>query len=119
MLYLSFRFILFFTSFFGILSMISTDNIQYLYFPIIMLIWVLYTFFREEDEEYKKRNGYYYRTNNSRNRNYSSYDSNLSYYGVYNNFSPQSYKQEYKKIAKKCKRTLKITLVDTHKDEKK
>lgn len=57
MLYSSFRMLLMFPSFLAILNMIATDECEYIFFPIVILIWVIYSFFDEDDREYLRRNG--------------------------------------------------------------
>jgi len=57
MLYSSFRVLLMFPSFLAILNMIATDKYEYIFFPIVILIWVIYSFFDEDDREYLRRNG--------------------------------------------------------------
>lgn len=57
MLYSSFRMLLMFPSFLAILNMIATDKYEYIFFPIVILIWAVYSFFDEDDREYLRRNG--------------------------------------------------------------
>jgi len=57
MLYSSFRILLMFPSFLAILNMIATDKYEYIFFPIVILIWAIYSFFDENDREYLRRNG--------------------------------------------------------------
>ena len=57
MLYSSFRILLMFPSSLAILNMIATDKYEYIFFPIVILIWVIYSFFDENDREYLRRNG--------------------------------------------------------------
>ena len=57
MLYSSFRILLMFPSFLAILNMIATDKYEYIFFPIVILIWAIYSFFDEDDREYLRRNG--------------------------------------------------------------
>lgn len=120
MLYLSFRVIIFFTSFMGIITMIANEEYRYIFFPVITFFWVLYTFFEEEDKEHRRRNGEYYEVN-SYNRKHNSWylpdDDDMMPYGGYNNpyyrtprTSSINRSQEYKNIVKRCKRTLKVSL---------
>ena len=46
-----------FPSFLAILNMIATDKYEYIFFPIVILIWAIYSFFDEDDREYLRRNG--------------------------------------------------------------
>ena len=57
MLYSSFRILLMFPSFLAILNMIATNKYEYIFFPIVILIWAIYSFFDENDREYLRRNG--------------------------------------------------------------
>lgn len=57
MLYSSFRILLMFPSFLAILNMIATEKYEYIFFPIVILIWAIYSFFDENDKEYLRRNG--------------------------------------------------------------
>ena len=57
MLYSSFRILLMFPSFLAILNMIATEKYEYIFFPIVILIWAIYSFFDENDREYLRRNG--------------------------------------------------------------
>ena len=128
MLYLSFRVVIFFTSIIGLLMMIDKGEYTFIFFPIITLFWPLYTFFDAEDTEHKRRNGDFYEIGSSGfNRDsgwlgdivdyelpmYSRYDN--PYYNGYRNH--QDYKsEEYKKIVKRCKRTLKVSIAKDSKN---
>jgi hypothetical protein len=122
MLYISFRFILFFTSVMGIISMVAEDSCTYIFFPVVCLLWVLYTFFRENDEEYKRRNGYYFNTTVPNKRDYWPLDDIPDEHYVYNdNINKKKAEEEliYKNIAKRCKRTFKITIAKQEQDGEK
>ena len=108
MLYLLFRAVMFITSFASILSMIINETCEYIYFPIIMLFWIPYTFLDEESKEYKKSSEHYYKVGSSIKNNYD--DSWLFSSRGYTFNRNQDYKQEYKKIVKRCKRTLKVSI---------
>lgn len=137
MLYLSFRFSLVFTAFMGILIMIAREEYDYIYFPIVMVLWVFYTFFQEEDKEYRRRNGEYH-TIGTGIFDYDCWEDTWLYggdtYPQYNKnhkstrFDNSLYTKTvnstkndpvYKKVPKKYKRTLKITVYnEKDKDEK-
>ena len=57
MLYSSFRILLMFPSFLATLDMIAKGNYEYIFFPIVIMIWATYSFFDEDDREYLRRNG--------------------------------------------------------------
>lgn len=57
MLYNSFRVAVMFASIMAIFHMFSEDNYGYILFPIIIIIWVVFSFFDEDDREYLRRNG--------------------------------------------------------------
>lgn len=126
MLYLSFRITLMFTSAMGILVMVAKENYDYLFFPIVMLIWVFYTFFDEDDKEFRRRNGEYHTigggifdyddetwmytgdTYPQRNR----HNTNTKYDNPYYIGTSSLTKNDpaYKKVPKRYKSTLKITV---------
>ena len=121
MLYLSFRVTLLFTSLMGLFVMLAREDYNFLFFPIVMFIWVFYTFFEEDDKEYRRRNGEYHVVggDNGFDCYYDSWLYTGDTYPQYSgrNNSTKSYTNSstkndpsYKKIAKKCKRTLKITV---------
>ena len=121
MLYLCFRGVMIFLSVMGLVSMMVTEDYKYVIFPISALIWSLYTFFREEDEEYRRRHGIkstswfsyddydYYGYDQSYGRdNYSSHNRSSSY----SSYTPsRTYSNPaYKKIVKRCKKSVNITI---------
>ena len=57
MLYSSFRILLMFPSLLAILNMVATNKYEYIFFPIVILVWIIYSFFDEDDREYLRRNG--------------------------------------------------------------
>ena len=128
MLYLSFRVIIFFTSVMGLINMIASDEYAYVFFPVVMMFWSLYTFFDEEDSEHRRRNGDYYELGSSYRNNrdrgwlggFDDFDYEPTVYTRYDNpyynrgrrsSVTTTYKNpEYKKIVKRCKRGPKITI---------
>lgn len=119
MLYLSFRFTLLMTSLMGIIHMLATEEFTYIFFPIVMFIWAIYTFFEEDDKEYRRRNGDYYHLGSDSwldpdgsNAHYSWYDNEYYNYGGSRTYKPFKVDRtkEYKNVVKKCKRNFKITI---------
>lgn len=140
MLYNSFRILLMFPSFLAILNMIATDKYEYIFFPIVILIWAIYSFFDENDREYLRRNGidadelsWFFPDYNDYgavrdkhkplNQNSSSHtrtyparkeNDNSRYYPTTQyggyGYSYYDYTNSYKKLKDKCKRNFKITI---------
>jgi hypothetical protein len=46
-----------FPSLLAILNMVATNKYEYIFFPIVILVWIIYSFFDEDDREYLRRNG--------------------------------------------------------------
>ena len=123
MLYISFRILVMITSIMGLFHMLANFQFEYIFFPISILIWGIFSFFDEEDKEYLRRNGinpdevswffpeyteYGYDHQRSYQPNKAYTDTPVTYTtyakkGRYNN-------QEYKNIIKKCKRSVKVTI---------
>jgi hypothetical protein len=57
MLYTSFRAAVMAAAILGLLHMIAEGSFVYIFFPIAIIIWAVYTFFDEGDREYLRRNG--------------------------------------------------------------
>ena len=132
MSYLSFRVTLIFTSLMGIFVMIAKENYEFIFFPIVMFIWVFYTFFEEDDKEYRRRNGEYHTIGSGvfdydddtwlysgasypeRNRHNTSTSYDNPYYTGIRSSTKNN--PVYKNVPKKYKRTLKITVYN-EKDE--
>lgn len=57
MLYTSFRATVMIAAILGLLHMITEGSFVYIFFPIAIIIWTVYTFFDENDREYLRRNG--------------------------------------------------------------
>jgi len=139
MLYNSFRGIMMFTAIIGIFHMIVYSSYVYIFFPIIILIWGLFSFFDEDDREFLRRNGidpdevswffpeytdysYGYETkHHSRTappkNSYAPKQNNWSYdeqtytpYAQSYVTTHNTYGQEYKQILPKCKRNFKISV---------
>lgn len=139
MLYNSFRIMMSITALMGIFHMIYNNQYEYIFFPLVIVIWGLFSFFDEDDREYLRRNGidpdevswffpeytdyeydkrHHRRTTPAR----SSYAPNNSWNNDGTTYTPyaQSYSggatytrynnPEYKKIASKIKRSVKITI---------
>ena len=130
MLYRSFRVIMMITSIMGIINMLTQSSYEYIFFPLTIIVWGIFSFFDEEDKEHLRRNGidpdevswffpeytdYGYnqkhhrraepaRRNTYEPTTYTPYaQSNINY--TYNN-------PTYKKLVSKCKRNFKITVSD-------
>jgi len=146
MLYISFRILLMFPSFMAILNMIATNKYEYIFFPIVILIWVIYSFFDEDDREYLRRNGidadeisWFFpdyndygairdkhkplnQNNSSHTRTYpaskTTDDSRYAPTTAYNYYGYISgYNNPYKKLKDKCKRNFKITIAKDTEDD--
>lgn len=140
MLYNSFRGMMMLTAIIGIFHMIVYSSYVYIFFPIIILIWGLFSFFDENDKEFLRRHGidpdeiswlspeytdYGYETKHHRRiapaRNgYTPKQNNWSYdkqtytpYAQSYVTTPNTYGQEYKQILPKCKRNFKISVSKT------
>lgn len=57
MLYNSFRATIMSAAILGFLHMIVEGSFVYIFFPIAIIVWVIYSFFDENDREYLRRNG--------------------------------------------------------------
>lgn len=57
MLYTSFRVTVMIAAILGLLHMIAEGSFVYVFFPIAIIIWAVYTLFDENDKEYLRRNG--------------------------------------------------------------
>jgi len=57
MLYTSFRATIMVAAILGLLHMIAEGSFIYIFFPIAIIIWAIYTFFDDNDREYLRRNG--------------------------------------------------------------
>ena len=92
-----------------------------MYFPIAIIVWVLYSIFDEEDREYLRRNGIDpdsiswlyteyddYRTPSYANRNVNTYNYQATQ--TWQTQQRNQYSEQYKKISKKCQRNFKVNL---------
>lgn len=96
MLYNSFRVLMIITSVMGILNMIVQSSYEYIFFPITIIIWGIFSFFDEND----RRNRY-----NSYESTYTPYAQSNVYKGTY------TYSNTiYKKLLPKVKRSVKVTI---------
>ena len=132
MLYTSFRATVMAAAILGLLHMITEGSFIYMFFPIAIIIWAVYTFFDENDREYLRRNGINpeaiswsfndysdygaVRNNHStmnrtsgdyRKTQYTRYVPQNTYYGYREYSNPV-----YKVLKDKCKRNFKITIAD-------
>ena len=138
MLYTSFRATVMIAAILGLLHMIAEGSFIYIFFPIAIIIWAIYTFFDENDREYLRRNGidpdeiswffpeysdYGAVRDNHSTMNRTSGDNRRSYPArtsgsSYNRYAPQGsyygYREYsnpvYKALKDKCKRNFKITV---------
>lgn len=137
MLYTSFRVAVMTTAFLGLLHMLAEGSFIYIFFPIAIIIWAIYSFFDENDREYLRRNGVdpdevswffpeycdygthrttYQTSGNYRKsypaRNNYSHNNNVGINEDYNRYAPQyPYSNPiYRKLKDKCKRNFKITI---------
>lgn len=147
MLYSSFRILLMFPSFLAILNMIATDKYEYIFFPTVILIWAIYSFFDEDDREYLRRNGidadeiswffpdyndYGAVRDNHKPLNQNSSNHTKTYlakktidnsrYAPTTTYSDyygytSGYNNPYKKLKDKCKRNFKITIAKNIEDD--
>lgn len=140
MLYTSFRATVMIAAILGLLHMIAEGSFVYMFFPIAIIIWAVYTFFDENDREYLTRNGidpdeisWFFpdyedygavrdnhspmnRTSGDNRR--STYNGGMSANAQYSRYAPQypfgGYKgysdPVYKVLKDKCKRNFKITI---------
>ena len=136
MLYTSFRATVMIAAILGLLHMIAEGSFIYMFFPIAIIIWAIYTFFDENDREYLRRNGidpdeisWFFHDyedygavrdkHSTMNRKSSStYNGSMSANAQYSRYAPQypfgGYKgysdPVYKVLKDKCKRNFKITI---------
>lgn len=126
MLYNSFRVTFTLASLLAVINMIGSEEYKYIYFPLIAIVWSVFSFFEDNDKEYRRRNGIdsfsifswtddyygypngYYNNSNTHNR---SYDNSRYAPTTYNRGSYTYKDPSYKTIAKKCNRNFKITVV--------
>jgi hypothetical protein len=122
--------------------MIATDKYEYIFFPIVILIWAIYSFFDENDREYLRRNGidadelsWFFPDYNDYgavrdkhkplNQNSSSHTRTYQARKTTDNsrYAPKTanyyygYSNPYKKLKDKCKRNFKITIAKDTEDD--
>lgn len=119
MLYDSFRVMMMICASVGIIHMIGTDSYIYIFFPIIILIWGIYSLFDENDKEYLRRNGFFYEDDYFSTTNGNNHHHRTT---TYQGYTGRGYSQsptyhysayeskKYEHIAKKCNRNFKITI---------
>lgn len=107
MLYTSFRATVMAAAILGLLHMITEGSFIYMFFPIAIIIWAVYTFFDENDREYLRRNGINPEAISWSFNDYSDYGyvPQNTYYGYREYSNPV-----YKVLKDKCKRNFKITI---------
>lgn len=136
MLYTSFRATVMIAAIFGLLHMIAEGSFIYMFFPIAIIIWAIYTFFDENDREYLRRNGidpdeisWFFpdyedygavrdKHSTMNRKSSSTYNGSMSANAQYSRYAPQypfgGYKgysdPVYKVLKDKCKRNFKITI---------
>jgi hypothetical protein len=105
-----------FLSVMGLLTMATSGEDKYIIFPIAMLIWALYTFFDEDDKEYVRRH------ETSHRKSYNDWFGYDGYYGDNSRYYPNtatnkpktivitSSSEAYKKIVKRCRKSVNITI---------
>ena len=127
MLFNCFRIGLLSSATFGLLHMFIVGSFIYMYFPIAIIVWVLYSIFDEEDREYLRRNGIdpdsiswlYTEYDDYYTPSYSNKHANTYNYQPTQNWRVQQgnqYSEQYKKISKKCQRNFKINLASKIED---
>ena len=136
MLYTSFRATVMIAATLGLLHMIAEGSFIYMFFPIAIIIWAIYTFFDENDREYLRRNGidpdeisWFFpdyedygvvrdKHSTMNRKSSSAYNGSMSANAQYSRYAPQypfgGYKgysdPVYKVLKDKCKRNFKITI---------
>ena len=128
MLYSSFRAMVMCAAVMGLMHMIAEESYIYIFFPIAIIIWAVYSFFDEDDREYLRRNGidpdeiswffpeysdygvnaYNSSSNNSNHVRYQP-KNNTTYRNGY--YERQDFNSlDYKGFKDKCKRNFKIEI---------
>lgn len=124
MLYGTFRVLLMIAAILGTLNMMVFEEYKYIFFPIAIIIWTIYTFFDSNDREYLRRNGIDADEISWFFPDYSDYDAVRSTHSAYaprgtypyrkNTYNGwnnnNQYNSEYKGLKDKCKRNFKITV---------
>ncbi len=121
MQYGCFRFLLAFAAIMGVMHMIYENSYDYLFFPIVVIFWVIYTFFDEDDQEYLKRNPIsnedmawlnndysHYPQTPKKTRQVTQYSYNPTRHEAYIPHKQEVFKEKY--LFTKCKRSVKITI---------
>ena len=116
MLYASFRIIAIVTAIFGMVTMIDTDNTNFIILPIMMIVWGCYSLYKQFGGGVKSPNRHSFWGDDSWLCP-DSYDSNSSQHPVVRckpsvtwASSDKPNKKEYQAITKKMKQNLKITI---------
>ena len=146
MLYNCFRVAVMLAAIMGTLHMLSEEKYLYIFFPLAIIVWGVYTIFDENDREYLRRNGIdadeiswffpsyeYYGLvvdenprksntfNDGHHRTYPArsggYNNTASNYNRYKPKVTEYSNPEYKKLKDKCKRNFKITIEKEEKIE--
>lgn len=117
MLYNSFKIIMLFTSVMGIFNMVNSSSYEYVFFPITIIVWAIFSFFDEDDKEFlRRRENYPYWTFQEHKENgYKATYQPITQGTVYTPYAQNNaiYRYNdplYKKILPKCKQNVKISL---------
>lgn len=110
MLYTTFRVMMLIASSLGMLHMVSKGCYIYILFPISIIFWVIYSFFKENDDNYLRVNG----IDPNEVSSFFPEQPNERYQRFYDpsRYTPKNRVSidEYKKLKNKCKRNFKITI---------
>lgn len=124
MLYGVFVFFMISLSIMGIIHMVATESYTYIIFPISMIVWGVFKYFKEDDDEYCRRNNInrdidsgwlggeyadgYYDDYGAYHRDYSR-TNNISIHSRPSTCNYRYSDPEYKKIAPRVKRNSIVT----------
>lgn len=118
MLYNTFRFSLMGAAILGAFHMIANESYVYMFFPLAILFWVVYSFFEEDDKEYLRRNGYewndfwlfpdYYEDGSTHTRTYNEHQGLTQQNDSYKPKATANH--TYAALKNKCKRNFKISI---------
>lgn len=114
MLYDAFRFSVMIASVLGIIHMIAVDSYIYIYFPIVIEFWGIYSFVDAREKEDIRRNGGSAHSSSWFGTWYDDYEiaQNKTHHRTISSYSTRTTTKnnDYKTISKKCKRNFKITI---------
>ena len=125
MTYLFFRAMMIFMSVMGFITMMTLDDYKYVLFPIAMFVWAIFSFFDEDDKEYMRRNNINPNSHSwffPEHDDYEYYDSGQRQYPSHTRTTritkSKTPDPEYKKIVKRCRKSVKVTIDKINKNEK-